>query len=175
MRLLEAGSRDPDELSSLTQLRDLQEPLVEFATGLGMEVQQVQRRLRRQGIHPGRRQAVHSERCGSFLHLMKPSVLFRANTKRPVLMLWWVVRSVSLRSIEERRGSMAEEIDAVATRRSIGRRRNPATEAAVLSAAREVLVERGYGGFTIDEVARRANAGKPIIISSAPVKRLSSA
>lgn len=46
-------------------------------------------------------------------------------------------------------------------RRSIGARRNPATEAAILSAARDVLAERGYGGFTIDEVARRANAGKP--------------
>jgi AcrR family transcriptional regulator len=52
----------------------------------------------------------------------------------------------------------------VAPRRaSIGARRNPETEAAVLAAARELLVERGYAGFSIDEVARRAGAGKPTI------------
>jgi AcrR family transcriptional regulator len=48
-------------------------------------------------------------------------------------------------------------------RRSIGSRRNPATEAAVLAAAREVLAERGFAGFSVDEVARRAGAGKPSI------------
>ncbi|NNM73366.1 TetR/AcrR family transcriptional regulator [Enterovirga aerilata] len=48
-------------------------------------------------------------------------------------------------------------------RRSIGARRNPATEAAVLAAAREVLAEAGYAGFSVDEVARRAGAGKPTI------------
>jgi AcrR family transcriptional regulator len=49
------------------------------------------------------------------------------------------------------------------SRASIGARRNPATEAAILAAAREVLAERGFGGFSIDEVARRAGAGKPTI------------
>lgn len=48
-------------------------------------------------------------------------------------------------------------------RRSIGARRNPATEAAILDAARAVLEERGFAGFSIDEVARRAGAGKPTI------------
>jgi AcrR family transcriptional regulator len=48
-------------------------------------------------------------------------------------------------------------------RRSIGARRNPAAEAAILAAAREVLAERGYRGFSVDEVARRAGAGKPTI------------
>ena len=48
-------------------------------------------------------------------------------------------------------------------RASIGARRNPATEAAVLAAARDVLAERGFAGFSIDEVARRAGAGKPTI------------
>jgi AcrR family transcriptional regulator len=50
-----------------------------------------------------------------------------------------------------------------ARRSSIGARRNPATEIAVLAAAREVLAERGFAGFSIDEVARRAGAGKPTI------------
>jgi AcrR family transcriptional regulator len=50
-----------------------------------------------------------------------------------------------------------------ARRASIGARRNPDTEAAVLAAARALLVERGYAGFSIDEVARRAGAGKPTI------------
>lgn len=48
-------------------------------------------------------------------------------------------------------------------RTSIGARRNPATELAVLDAARAVLAERGFAGFSIDEVARRAGAGKPTI------------
>lgn len=50
-----------------------------------------------------------------------------------------------------------------ARRASIGARRNPATEAAVLAAAREILAERGFAGFSVDEVARRAGAGKPTI------------
>lgn len=48
-------------------------------------------------------------------------------------------------------------------RRSIGARRNPATEAAVVAAARDVLAEKGFVGFSVDEVARRAGAGKPTI------------
>lgn len=48
-------------------------------------------------------------------------------------------------------------------RRSIGARRNPATEAAVVEAARDVLAEKGFAGFSVDEVARRAGAGKPTI------------
>lgn len=55
-------------------------------------------------------------------------------------------------------------------RRSIGARRNPATEAAILAAARDLLAERGYGGFSIDEVARRANAGKPSLYRWWPTK-----
>lgn len=45
-------------------------------------------------------------------------------------------------------------------RRSIGARRNPATEAAVLDAAAELIAERGYRALTMEEVARRAGAGK---------------
>lgn len=55
-------------------------------------------------------------------------------------------------------------------RSSIGARRSPETEAAILSAARELLAERGYAGFSIDEVARRAGAGKPTIYRWWPTK-----
>lgn len=48
-------------------------------------------------------------------------------------------------------------------RASIGARRNPASQAAILAAARAVLAEQGYGGFSIDAVSRRAGAGKPTI------------
>lgn len=55
-------------------------------------------------------------------------------------------------------------------RASIGARRNPQTEAAVLAAARELLLEKGYAGFAIEEVARRAGAGKPTIYRWWPSK-----
>lgn len=48
-------------------------------------------------------------------------------------------------------------------RASIGARRNPASQAAILAAARAVLAEEGYAGFSIDAVSRRAGAGKPTI------------
>lgn len=48
-------------------------------------------------------------------------------------------------------------------RASIGARRDPRAEAAILEAARNLLAEKGYSGFSIDEVARRAGAGKPTI------------
>lgn len=53
---------------------------------------------------------------------------------------------------------------------SIGARRNPESAAAVVKAARELLHERGYAGFSIDEVARRAGAGKPTIYRWWPTK-----
>lgn len=55
-------------------------------------------------------------------------------------------------------------------RRSIGARPNPAAEAAILKAAREVIAEKGYAGFSIDEVARRAGAGKPTVYRRWPTK-----
>lgn len=55
-------------------------------------------------------------------------------------------------------------------RASIGARRNPEAEAAILDAARALLAERGYAGFSIDEVARRAGAGKPTIYRWWPTK-----
>jgi AcrR family transcriptional regulator len=57
-----------------------------------------------------------------------------------------------------------------ARRTSIGSRRNPATEAAVLDAARNLLTDKGYAGFSIEEVARRAGAGKPTIYRWWPTK-----
>lgn len=63
------------------------------------------------------------------------------------------------------------EPDPPAPRRaSIGARRNPAAETAILEAARGLLAERGYAGFSIDEVARRAGAGKPTIYRWWPSK-----
>ncbi|MCU0826085.1 MAG: TetR/AcrR family transcriptional regulator [Tabrizicola sp.] len=55
-------------------------------------------------------------------------------------------------------------------RKSIGASRNPASAEAILTAAEQVLIAKGYGGFTIDEVARRAKAGKPTIYKWWPSK-----
>lgn len=48
-------------------------------------------------------------------------------------------------------------------RRSIGAVRNPESQKAILEAARQLLVEEGVAGFSIEAVARRAQAGKPTI------------
>ncbi|MHA6300295.1 TetR/AcrR family transcriptional regulator [Devosia sp. CAU 1758] len=48
-------------------------------------------------------------------------------------------------------------------RRSIGARRNPASQEAILDAAEALLRESGIAGFSIEAVARRARAGKPTI------------
>jgi AcrR family transcriptional regulator len=56
-----------------------------------------------------------------------------------------------------------EPADSDDRRRSIGARRNPETEEAVLSAAEAILSEAGLAGFSIEAVARRARAGKPTI------------
>ncbi len=48
-------------------------------------------------------------------------------------------------------------------RGSAGPRRSKAATDAILEAAEAVLAEAGYGGFTIEQVARRAGAGKPTI------------
>ncbi|WP_404401747.1 TetR/AcrR family transcriptional regulator C-terminal ligand-binding domain-containing protein [Pelagibacterium halotolerans] len=50
-----------------------------------------------------------------------------------------------------------------ARRASIGARRNPASEKAILDAAAAILAEGGLSGFSIEAVARRARAGKPTI------------
>ncbi|MEU6419639.1 TetR/AcrR family transcriptional regulator [Streptomyces spiralis] len=46
---------------------------------------------------------------------------------------------------------------------SPGRPRDPRTDAAIIRAAQEVLVEDGYGGLTFDAVARRAGVTRPTI------------
>lgn len=51
-----------------------------------------------------------------------------------------------------------------------GRPRDPAKDAAVLTAARELLVEAGYGGTTVLAVARRAGVGAPTIYRRWPTK-----
>lgn len=48
-------------------------------------------------------------------------------------------------------------------RSSIGARRNPATQQAILAAAESLLGEGDLAGFSIEAVARRARAGKPTI------------
>lgn len=58
----------------------------------------------------------------------------------------------------------SDEGDACAGKRgSIGARRNPATEAAILDAAAEIVDEGGIGALTMEAVARRARAGKATI------------
>lgn len=49
------------------------------------------------------------------------------------------------------------------SRRSPGRPRDPAVEARIVDAALEEYAERGWSGFTIDGVARRASVGKSTI------------
>ncbi|ODN69091.1 TetR/AcrR family transcriptional regulator [Methylobrevis pamukkalensis] len=60
--------------------------------------------------------------------------------------------------------------DVCAGRRSIGARRSSASSEAILEAAEALLLEAGYGGFSIEAVARRARAGKPTIYRWWPSK-----
>ncbi len=57
-----------------------------------------------------------------------------------------------------------------APRHSIGARPNPASADAIRAAAEEILAEKGYGGFSIEAVARRARAGKPTVYRWWPSK-----
>lgn len=50
--------------------------------------------------------------------------------------------------------------DTAPQRASIGARRNPGTEAAVLDAAMQIISEQGFADLTMEAVARRARAGK---------------
>jgi len=63
---------------------------------------------------------------------------------------------------------LADDIDD--RRRSIGARRNPETEAAILEAAEAIMAEMGIAGFSIEAVAKRARAGKPTIYKWWPGK-----
>jgi AcrR family transcriptional regulator len=49
-----------------------------------------------------------------------------------------------------------------------GRRRDPALDASILSAATELLHERGWGGFTVEEVAVRVGVPKSTVYKRWP-------
>lgn len=63
---------------------------------------------------------------------------------------------------------LADDIDD--RRRSIGARRSPETERAILDAAEAIMAEEGIAGFSIEAVAKRARAGKPTIYKWWPGK-----
>lgn len=52
----------------------------------------------------------------------------------------------------------------------MGPQRNPQIDQAVLAAARELLVERGYQGTTVDAIAARAGVGRPTVYRRWPSK-----
>ncbi|WP_430334661.1 TetR/AcrR family transcriptional regulator [Rhodococcus sp. ACT016] len=52
----------------------------------------------------------------------------------------------------------------------LGPQRDPAIDEAVLRAARELLIENGYAGTTIDAIATRAGVGRPAIYRRWPSK-----
>ncbi|MDH6280099.1 TetR/AcrR family transcriptional regulator [Prescottella agglutinans] len=52
----------------------------------------------------------------------------------------------------------------------LGPQRNPAIDEAVLRATRELLIENGYAGTTIDAISTRAGAGRPAIYRRWPSK-----
>lgn len=81
---------------------------------------------------------------------MYRNVPFRSSPFREIL-FWPIV------------APMNEANEESAPRRSIGSRRNPETEEAILAAASAILAESGLKGFSIEAVARRAHAGKPTI------------
>lgn len=56
--------------------------------------------------------------------------------------------------------------------RSVGRPRSERSETAILHAAMDILIERGYRGFTIDEVVTRASVSKATIYRRWPSKEL---
>jgi AcrR family transcriptional regulator len=60
--------------------------------------------------------------------------------------------------------------DAENPRASIGARRNPETEAAVLQAAAELICEQGYAALTMEAVCKRARAGKATLYRWWPSK-----
>lgn len=66
--------------------------------------------------------------------------------------------------------TMPTEKHATPVRRPRGRPRDPRVEGAVLGAARDLLLERGYGGLTIAAVADMAGVGKGTIYLRWPDK-----
>lgn len=58
----------------------------------------------------------------------------------------------------------------MSTPTAAGRPRDPAVEPAILRATRELLVERGVGGTTVEAVARAAGSGKAAVYRRWPSK-----
>ncbi|WP_051179455.1 TetR/AcrR family transcriptional regulator [Nocardia concava] len=56
------------------------------------------------------------------------------------------------------------------TRHRLGPHRDPAVDAAVLDAARALVVEQGYGATSIDAIAARAGVSRPAIYRRWPSK-----
>ena len=71
---------------------------------------------------------------------------------------------------DSRENAGGKSNEATVQRTSIGARRNPATAEAIRIAAAEILSEKGYAGFSIEAVAKRARAGKPTIYRWWPSK-----
>ena len=66
----------------------------------------------------------------------------------------------------------AESVPHTAKGKKMGRPRSERSEQAILDAAMDLLVERGYRGFTIDEVVARASVSKATIYRRWPSKEL---
>jgi AcrR family transcriptional regulator len=60
----------------------------------------------------------------------------------------------------------------IRARHRLGPHRDPAVDEAVLRATRELLVESGYTGTTVDGIARRAGVSRPAIYRRWPSKAL---
>jgi AcrR family transcriptional regulator len=58
------------------------------------------------------------------------------------------------------------------TTHRLGPKRDPAVDAAVLVATRELLIDVGYAGTTVDGIARRAGVSRPAIYRRWPSKAL---
>lgn len=71
-----------------------------------------------------------------------------------------------VRNLEEQLDNPTESV----RRASVGARRSTESAEAILAAAEELLRETGYGGFSIEAVAKRARAGKPTIYRWWPSK-----
>lgn len=67
---------------------------------------------------------------------------------------------------------IADAAPAVRPARAMGRPRSQRSEDAILNAAMDILVERGYRGFTMDEVVARAAVSKSTIYRRWPSKEL---
>ncbi len=62
------------------------------------------------------------------------------------------------------------DVQAAASAARLGPQRNPAIDEAVLQATRDLLVENGYAGTSIDAIATRAGVGRPAIYRRWPSK-----